>query len=324
MVLHIAKKKWPRRPMSAWQTWVSLDYRVKAAHLLMIALGAVLLVAEHHLFGSLTKVEKVQRPFLPTLPSVTDNYKPYVYTTEVMPEKKHSDTVAVCVAVRAYPKQSSALTTMLLSVREAATRVPLGKMSLYVHIVDTEGGHHAPDDFIRESIDVAQMVHDREDSGHDVFFFHSLQKFNRTCEKDYGYQATQRIVNFFLHDRGCDWILTTNGDNLFGPLFFQNVGVVDEKSASIIGVEFVTHHLRNTSNGLNRCCQTVPTRMEEAWVDLSSVLITRKILSACPSAKFYPNCKKVRFAQDWKVFAALINNCKATSRIVPEVHLFHN
>jgi hypothetical protein len=168
------------------------------------------------------------------------------------------------------------------------------------------------------------MIHAREQSGHDVFFFHSLKDFKHTCKKDYGYEATQQIIDFLVKDDNCDWILATNGDNLFSPRFFESTGVIDEKSASMIGVDFVTHHIRKTPDGQERKYQRVPVRMEEAWVDLSSVLIKRKTLAECPSAKFFPSCRKVRFTQDWKVFNALITHCNATSRIVPEVHLFHN
>ena len=180
------------------------------------------------------------------------------------------------------------------------------------------------------AINVARMVHAQEQqthgnlSSHDVFFSHVLKDFNHTCTKDYGYQATQEIIEILVDNDNCDWIVTTNGDNLFGPLFFENTGVVDEESAGIIAVDFVSHHLWPTSDGQVRMNQHIAVAMALARVDLSSVLLRRKMLAECPSAKFFPSCDDVVFAQDWVVLDKLLTDCNAAHRVVPEVLLFHN
>jgi hypothetical protein len=70
---------------------------------------------------------------------MASGYKPFRNLVDIIPEMKHNNKVGVCVAVRTYYKQSTALTTLLLSLREAASKVPPGKMSLFVYVVDTEG-----------------------------------------------------------------------------------------------------------------------------------------------------------------------------------------
>ena len=87
---------------------------------------------------------------------------------------------------------------------------------------------------------------------------------------DYGYQATQKIIDVLVDNDNCDWILTTNGDNLAGPRFFERTGV--KESVSIIGVDFpATHHLRNASDGQERMYQRILVAMEWGYVDLLSV-----------------------------------------------------
>ncbi|KAI2502320.1 hypothetical protein MHU86_12124 [Fragilaria crotonensis] len=246
-------------------------------------------------------------------------------------EKKHNDTVGVCVAVRTYFEHSTALTTLLLSLREAASKVPPGRMSLFVFIVDTEGQkqkQHA--NFVSDSIYVARMVHAREQqtrgeqASHDVFFEQTLKEFNHTCMTDYGYQATQEIIDVLVDNDNCDWIVTTNGDNLFGPRFFERTGVFDEESVSIVGVDFATHHLREARDGQMRMYQHIPVAMSLGNVDLSSVLVRRKALAECPNAKFFPSCEEVKFYQDWVVLEMLLEDCNATYRLVPEILLLHN
>ena len=180
------------------------------------------------------------------------------------------------------------------------------------------------------AINVAWMVHAQKQqthvnlSSHDVFFSHVLKDFNHTCTKNYGYQATQEIIDILVDNDDCDWIVTTNGDNLFDPLFFENTGVVDEESAGIIGFDFISHHLRPASNGQTRMNQHIAVAMVRGHVDLSSVLLRRKMLAECPSAKFFPSCDDVDFAQDWVVLDKLLTDCNAAHRVVPEVLLFHN
>ena len=108
---------------------------------------------------------------------------------------------------------------------------------------------------------------------------------------------------------------------MFGPLFFENTGVVDDKSASIVGVDFVSRHRYPASDGRKRMHQKRAVAMKRQDVDLSAVLLRKKTLAECSSAKFFPNCEAVDFAQDWVVFDELIKNCKAKYRLVPEIKL---
>ena len=263
-------------------------------------------------------------------PPAAIEYKPFSNLEDIIPKTKHDNTVGVCVAVRTYYNQSSALTTMLLSLREAASKVPPGKMSLYVYIVNTEGLQKHSDSFVSDSIHVARMVHAQEQqthgehASHDVFFSQTLKEFNHTCTKDYGYQATQEIVDALVKKDHCDCIVATNGDNLFAPRFFERTGVYDEESVSIVGVDFSTHHLRDVAGGGKRMHQHVPVAMRYMYVDLSSVLLRRKTLAECSSAKFFPSCETVKFFQDWVVLEKLLKQCKATYRLVPEILLLHN
>ena len=202
-------------------------------------------------------------------------------------------------------------------------------MSLFVYVVDTEGQQHH-DNFVSDSIHVARMVHAQEQqkhgeqASHDVFFSHALKDFNHTCTIDHGYQATQAIVDIMVGNDNCDWIVATNGDNLFSPRFFEQTGVFDEESATIVGVDFATHHVRVGSDGQPRKHQRVQVAMYPCYVDLSSVLLRRKTLAECSSAKFFPSCEEVHHEQDWLVLEHLITNCSATYRLVPEILLLHN
>ncbi|KAI2502334.1 hypothetical protein MHU86_12138 [Fragilaria crotonensis] len=257
--------------------------------------------------------------------------QPFSDLVDLIPEKKHNNTAGVCVAVRTYYNHGTALTSLLLSLREAASKVEPGRMSLFVFIVDTEGQkQNEVDNFVSDSIYVARMVHAHEQrkhgeqSSHDVFFEQTLKEFNHTCMTDYGYQATQEIIDVLVDNDNCDWIVTTNGDNLFGPRFFERTGVFDEESVSIVGVDFATHHLRNARDGQVRMYQHVPVAMSLGYVDLSSVLVRRKALAECPNAKYFPSCEEVKFHQDWVVLEILLEGCNATYRLVPEILLFHN
>ena len=104
------------------------QYQAVLLALLLIAFaGLITLDTSIYVGGSVNHKEQTE-------------YEPFRNLVDVIPAKKDNNTIGVCVAVRTYYKQSTALITLLLSLREAASKVEPGNMSLYVYVVDTEGG----------------------------------------------------------------------------------------------------------------------------------------------------------------------------------------
>ena len=148
-----------------------------------------------------------------------------------------------------------------------------------------------------DAINVAPTVHALEQQKHG----------SQSSHKDYGYPATQEIIDILMDDDNCDWLVVTNGDNFFGPLFFEHTEVFDEKSASIVGVDFATHHLRTARDGQEHKYQRVEVAMSMGSVDLSSVLLRRKTLAECPSAKFFPRVVRKSFLNRIGLFFPILS-----------------
>jgi len=202
-------------------------------------------------------------------------------------------------------------------------KVKPNRLALMVHIVNTENSQSR---FIRDAIDIVEKVHNtRPNRPNDAVFYHSLQNFTKTCGRDFGYQATQKMMDLLVNDSQCDWLFVTNGDNLVSPTFFQSTRLIhDNTLADMIAFDFVSHHARMARDQQIRPGQHVEVALRRKFVDLSSVILRRTAVAKCPSAKFYTGCSSTKFNQDWKVFQRLAKQCHAKFKAVPEVLLFHN
>jgi hypothetical protein len=173
----------------------------------------------------------------------------------------------------------------------------------------------------------------------------------------YGYEETDALLAYLLRrrkDEGalrCDWLLFTNGDNMFNSAWLDAVAAIALKEpkrgpglgkllspVQIIAWNFVTHHKRATKRGLQPQQVINVDLNKRGFVDLSSFMF-RSSLAATTRATFLPGAPYTQdlFARDFffsqlliggmrkkqNVSGLTLNSAESGIAYIPQCLLFH-
>lgn len=252
----------------------------------------------------------------------------------------NNSVISVAVIVRTHPGQVTSLPITLGSL-SLACRAVQGKVSLQVVLMNTDSQHWQELTYMHQAIQTSvQWLKDCPRSSMEV-----MQFTETPWEGAYGYDYTQHALEHLLY--GCrlvgnrctppdaasqrmsrqpDYLMFTNGDNLFNVATFKAVVPHMEKQIDVIAFHFVSHHGRD--NVKNVVIQTV---FKTEFIDLSSAFYRAARLVAVGNrvANFVPHGKTTSqmFVRDG-LFAegivnATVNGANTSTIIVPQVLLFH-
>ena len=124
----------------------------------------------------------------------------------------------------------------------------------------------------------------------------------------------------------CDWIMMTNGDNIYNAAWFDTVSpymlaapTSKAEHSNAIGWDFVTHHSRDSASH-----QYIPIAFKRGFVDLGSVMIRRELFrdsAFLPLSLFTTDL----FARDFHMIRESFSNIKdnSTIRLIHEGLMFH-
>jgi hypothetical protein len=127
-------------------------------------------------------------------------------------------------------------------------------------------------------------------------------------------------------DFKCNWIMITNGDNIYNAAWFDTVSrymlappTSKAEYANAIGWDFVTHHSRDSVSN-----QYIPIAFKRGCIDLGSVMIRRELFRDSlflPMSLFTTDL----FARDYHMIRDLFSDIKdnSTIRLIHEGLMFH-
>jgi hypothetical protein len=155
----------------------------------------------------------------------------------------------------------------------------------------------------------------------------------------YGYEETDALLAYLLQRRKderpentlhCDWLVFTNGDNMFNSAWFDSVAAFALKQpkkdagfggklplpVQIIAWNFVTHHKRSTKRGLQPHQVISVDLNKRGFVDLSSFMF-RASLAAAARATFLPGAPYTQdiFARDYFFAQQLIDGMRKVQNL---------
>lgn len=248
---------------------------------------------------------------------------------------------AVAVILRTHPAHEDSLPVTLGSLSLACAAVQ-GKVVLRVVLMNTDSRRWQELAFMHQAIQTsAQWLKNCPRSSMEVMQFPETP-----WEGAYGYDYTQYALEQLLY--GCrfvnnrctppdvtspqrmsgppDYLMFTNGDNLFNVDTFDAVLPHMETQVDVIAFHFVSHYRKKT--GRNRLMKTA---FKTSHIDLSSAFYRAARLVAVGNrvANFVPQGKNTTgmFRRDGffaeSIVNATVRGCYTSTTIVPEVLLFH-
>ncbi|KAI5478746.1 cytochrome P450 [Pseudohyphozyma bogoriensis] len=192
---------------------------------------AVLVVA---LRGSIALPDSLDTPPppAPTVDAVT-GFTKVKAAFAAAPTLTSADNVKapLCVVARTYGSQLHYLPIFLLSLWNA------GLADVRVFLLNTDTSMATAD--LRAGSDLVNMLVGRED-------YATFWDWDANTEGDYGYALSDRALeHFYAHpELGCEYLLFTNGDNLYPQNFGRLLKPGFDGKMDLLGFDFITHHQR--------------------------------------------------------------------------------
>lgn len=122
----------------------------------------------------------------------------------------------------------------------------------------------------------------------------------------------------------CEWIMFTNGDNMYNSAWFNTIApLATSDFYDIIGWDFITHHPRGPKNDTPN--QPINVALERGFVDLASVMIRAELFGKTNSRFLQDSAfTKDMFARDFMTVKALLPSTSPERvRLVHQTLLLH-
>lgn len=197
-----------------------------------------------------------------------------------------SGITEICIGIRTVKRQQMDVQLLIESlILQHFRSIHQTDIHMKLFIVDTEGIG------ITEWYDIVNVINQKSMQIYKVIskLHHRVEVFvidrdlsaresNRRQNRLFGYDDTDILTNFLLSQSSfkCNWILHTNGDNMYNAAWLDSVATfIKDPSIDIIGWDFVTHHQREAG----QTQQLIPIVLERGHVDLGSVMVRKHLYS---------------------------------------------
>ena len=260
---------------------------------------------------SSNNTERSDYRYFPRLSTVPINY----YST--------SHLLRLCICIRTYSKQAHDLEILirgLLSQYKGSTyRL---NVALSIYVMDTDD--QSIDFQVSNKLLVDKMNAKFANSGSRVYLLIDNLATEHSMQQNvfYGYDYTDLMLSTVLSKQSCDFLMFTNGDNLYNNVWFDTVAPVllSNQTLNIVAWDFISHHNRNGTRQ-----QPIQVAIERQRVDLGSMIIRAKLFSE-HQIRFLPKSifTGELFARDWFVIDKLNKSiAPSTVHLIHRVLLFH-
>ena len=237
-----------------------------------------------------------------------------------------------CVIVRTTHKHKVSLWALMMSL--LVNRPP----KLAVYVVNTDKGGGFPE--LRQMVQHAnrltgiKIFHDMGAIVNNSAAQQALGPgFNVTSLQDFGYVLTDLVMEHILKVRDCEFMLVTNGDNLYGSDFFRAVVPPIQQGHNLVAVHFVTHHPRDGSR--SHTCgpyragtdMEIETGFEIGCVDLGAAVFATNIVERL-NIRFALNALRQNpqaglYAADGITFMEMVKDINTRATVVHRVLMLH-
>ena len=177
-----------------------------------------------------------------TEPKILSARKPFPYTEWAVENSVTPPPPRFCVIARTMEVHQLRLYAFMMSL--LANRPP----RLNVFLVNTV---ESPFPSLPDMIEHANIISNSQ-IFHDVTNMFNVSssraRFGDVDFDKYGYIITDMVLEYILqqqdenHANLCEYVLVTNGDNLYGNGFFQAAWEKIREGFNVIGVHFISHH----------------------------------------------------------------------------------
>lgn len=257
----------------------------------------------------------------------------------------------ICLVIRTYPKQASSLQTLMYNLVDSAAAANSNGKNVQVNAIIADSDEETYRDsksFITNLMDKMKLQPNKDIS----FVVPDLSKFDMLKYKgeqnrtDYGYVLTQHLMDNYVNPKyrpylrnqphllqqpySCDWVMVTNGDNLFTRSIFERLDVyIRQNKYNIIAYDFVSGHKRGSRDRTNRINQHLVTGLKQSFIDLSAYIFRTAAYEECDLATYFPTEEVLKnqkwgFHQQDFFFVDALNRCFTNrAMIIPEVYLIH-
>jgi hypothetical protein len=204
-----------------------------------------------------------------------------------------------------------------------------------VYVVDTEDETSFPE---MESILL------RANELADSLIFHNMnpilknEPLSEYKGQDYGYVLTDLVMEYLLqrradpsHSKECEFMMVTNGDNLYGSGLFHAVGNKIQEGYNLIGMHFVSHYDGTAAEYCGRHRdgqdQEIDARFEANCIDLGAVVFASQIVERW-NIRFAINDMRQNIIPNFSIadgvtFVNMLHSKGANAIIIPRVLLLH-
>jgi len=171
-----------------------------------------------------------------------------------------------------------------------------------------------------------------------------VTQFNISAENDYGFIVTDLVMEDLLAEPGCEYVLVTNGDNLYTPSFFTRALAGLDTGVDAVATHFVSRYnytadvIAYQRDHLQGCGPQTPgpahefvPLFREACLDLGASLFRKSLLQRT-GARFILNDLRHKDRKDYittrhgyrdGLFFETLVNASATTRILSDVLFVH-
>jgi hypothetical protein len=135
----------------------------------------------------------------------------------------------------------------LFSASSDKNRIHLVFVETDATILETELGHKRLQTLLDQNVGVTKDPFFNVSISKLTNFDHRTRKYRSSLnipegKQDFGYVLTDLVVEDMVNSKACDYMLITNGDNLYHSSLMEATSTERKKGTSLIGMHMVSHH----------------------------------------------------------------------------------
>jgi hypothetical protein len=238
-------------------------------------------------------------------------------------------TNSLCIGVRFIEEQYLQLELLLKSFIAQYLKFKSQHFSFKVFIVNTENISEESEKKIKK------MVHSLNVEVLLPIVFFMKENYKRKNQNPfYGYDSTDILLSYILNlyqnsisnhlmqksTSQCDWILFTNGDNMYNAAWLKTIAqYINKPEYSIIAWDFISHHLRDGESE-----QLIKVEFKRKFIDLGSIIIRAKVYIKSETV-FLPDAFYTTeiFARDYFAIESNLQQTNNETVLIHKCLMFH-